>query len=235
KPNILKLNSIRKAIEHLRTGIRFRIQRQNFENPMGSAESLLERIIDSAHAPQRIVELNERDDERDENTRGHRTRSCIKQKSGNREDSQHFHQRRRQGMSHFLPQVEIEHTLGYLAKTACLWFLHSERLDDAISCHCFVEDVRHLRHLLLIVLAQQSKFLSKPNRRIKDEWNEHQRHRRQFPVDRENCDQHKNQNCDLFQKLRRGLGSCRLDTFSIRRNSGDQFTSRIAMKKTKRL
>ena len=92
--NILEFNAIGKAVELLQAGVSLRIQRQNLPDPSRSAQGLLKGIIDAAHPPNRIIEFDQHDDERDEHARTHRSRPRIKQKRRDDKDSKDFHERR---------------------------------------------------------------------------------------------------------------------------------------------
>ena len=178
---------------------------QNLENPAGSSECLLKGIVDSAHAANRIVQLDQGDDERNEQPCRHSLAGNlgprVKQKAGDHQDPYHFHQRRRERVRHLLPQVQCKNPLGELAEFAGLCLLHRERLYDTVTCNGLVQDVGHFGHFLLVGFAQQSQLFSKPHSRIKHERSENDRCRGQFPIDCKDRDEQKNQNCPLLEEF----------------------------------
>ena len=71
------------------------LQSHNLENAPGRAKGLLEGIVDAAHPADRVVQLDERDDESHEQTNGHPLvddlSAGVQQKGRDDEDSEHLH------------------------------------------------------------------------------------------------------------------------------------------------
>ena len=200
---------------------------------------MLEGIVDSAHPANRIVKLDQRDDERNEQSCRHSLAGDliprIKQKTCDDENPKHFHQRRRQRVRHLLPQIQFENPLSEFAELAGLCLLHREGFNNTIAGDGLVETIGHFRHFLLIGFAEQSQLLSKPDSRIKDEWSQYDRNRGQSPIDRKDRDKQKNRNCPLFEEFCECFGCRGLNTLDIARNTRNQLSGRIEMKETERL
>src|SRR5437867_12979172 len=212
---------------------------ENFAGPAGSSESLLEGIIDSAHPANRIVKLDQRDDERNEQSCRHSLAGDliprIKQKTCDDENPKHFHQRRRQRVRHLLPQIQFENPLSEFAELAGLCLLHCEGFNDTIACDGLVETIGHFRHFLLIGFAEQSQLLSKPGSGIKDEWSQYDRDGGQFAVDRTGRDEQKDQNCPLFEEFCERFGCRGLYTLHTARPTRNHLSPLIEVKEPERL
>ena len=60
KRHVIKGYASGKSAQSLMLCVLFGLLRQNFKDPAGSSRCLLERIVDSAHAANRVVQLDER-------------------------------------------------------------------------------------------------------------------------------------------------------------------------------
>src|SRR5262249_30513688 len=124
-----------------------------FKNLAGGSLGLLERVVDTAHPADRIIQTGKSGEKYSEFPEGHLAAwdlpLDIKQHHTESDGADDFHVRRRNGLGPNPFQIHLGEATGRLFELAELEGFHSKGLDYPMSCDGLLQDVRDFLHLVL--------------------------------------------------------------------------------------
>ena len=153
---------------------------KKIEDRRRSAQRLLEVVVELPELAHRLVQLEHRNDERQEHAFGEHAvldvLAAHQDENGDGDGAEDVHHGRADGVGAHRPQVRLEQAACSLAETLGLPRLHRERLHDADTGNGLLQNVLDVGDLVLAFAGGGAHPLADAPRRQDDEGNEDGQH-----------------------------------------------------------
>ena len=141
---------------------------KKLEDRRGSAQGLLEIVVEYPKLAHRLVQLENRDDEREEDAfrkeAAFNVLAAHQDQEGYRDGAENVHHRRTQRVRAHRAQVGFEQPPRSIAEAARLPGLHRKSLHDAHAGDGFLQNVLDLRQFVLAAARSGAHAMTNPSR-----------------------------------------------------------------------
>ena len=221
KINVRERNLLREGRKEgcARFLLHFVLHIHELENLRRRAQGLLEIVVEQGKLADRVVELEDGDDEGYEGLRLHCAMDNLfpsKQKQqGQRNGANDVHERRTDGGSSYRAQVGAEQALGSPAESGELPGLHAESFHDPIAGNGLVKDVLDVGEFVLAFTRGGAGTSADLARRKNDERNKQDKQPGQLPSQHDDNCHSKNEGEELLQRFGENIRHRELNALNV--------------------
>ena len=211
---------------------------EEVEDGRGRAQRLLEVVVELPELAHRLVELEYRDDERQEHAFGEDAVLDVfashQDEHRDGDGAEDVHHGRADGISAHRAQVRLEQTPGGFAEAGGLPGLHGEGLHDADAGDGLLQNVLDVGDLVLAFAGGGADALADSPRRHDDNGNEDGEHPGQASAKQDDHDGGKQEGEELLQEFRHHGGNGVLHAIDVAHNGGQQGAGGMLLEKRHR-
>ena len=211
---------------------------EEIENRRGGAQRLLKVVVEYPKLAHRLVQLEHRDNECQEDAFGEKAvfnvLAADQDKNSDSDGAENVHHRRTYGVGADGAQVGFEQPPPSIAEATRLPSFHRKGFHDAYARDGFLQDVLDLSQLVLAAAGRSAHAVADPSGRHHHDRDEDDEHPRQTPPQQDHNAGGKKEGKKLLQKFRQHRRERKLHPLDVVHNRRQQCAGGIFLKERHR-